>query len=130
MPFIHVRSLPLDEAAEIREILVELCRDFSEETGIDREQVHATWEFLQPGHYARGDRAPHVQPRSGHPLLVELLAPDFNDAKMIERMFHGIALSLSRRVGFPLENIFISYRAARSGEVYDQGQIVRWQRER
>lgn len=36
-----------------------------------------------PGCYAKGDRMPEYQPDATHPLIVDLLAPDFNDLDTI-----------------------------------------------
>ncbi len=52
MPFIHVRSLPLDKSFEVAAVLEGLTKDFAKGTGIGLEHVTATWEFLVPGHYA------------------------------------------------------------------------------
>ena len=37
-----------------------------------------------------------------------------------------VAASLSRRLGIPMANVFVSYRAARSGTVFDEGTVVHW----
>ncbi len=66
------------------------------------------------------------QPNGSHPLLVNLLAPDFSTAEAIEKMITCVATSLARLTGLPADNIFVHYRTAGSGTVFDAGKIVTW----
>ena len=126
MPFIHIRSLPPAEEPDTSALLEGLCADFARDTGIGIEHVTATWEWLEPDHYAVGGKAASAQPAGSHPLLVDLLAPDFNAGADVERMLVAIADSLAARAGVARDNIFINQRDARSGRVFDAGEIVRW----
>ncbi len=126
MPFIHIKSLPPAEPLDTAALLEELCADFARDTGIGIEHITATWEWLEPGHYAVGGKAANEQPVGSHPLLVDLLAPDFNADDDVERMLIAIADSLAARAGVARGNIFINQRDARSGRVFDAGEIVRW----
>lgn len=126
MPFIHIKSLPPAEPLDTAAVLEGLCADFARDTGIGVEHVAATWERLEPGHYAVGGKAASEQLAVSHPLLVDLLAPDFNAADDVERMLIAIAGSLAARAGVARDNIFINQREARSGRVFDAGEIVRW----
>ena len=126
MPFIHIRALPFDSQPEIAELLEGLCRDFAVATGVGVEHVSTTWEWLDPGHYAVGGKAATSQPDASHPLLVDLLVPDFNSAADVERMLTAIADSLAARTGIRRDNLFINQREARAGRVFDAGEIVRW----
>jgi hypothetical protein len=121
----------------MKAVLEGISEDFSRETEIALEHVTATWEFFLPGHYAVAGKAEEQQPRpalpgplggpgKSHPILVDLLTPDFNDAKTIERMLKCIAKSLAKRAGILPNNIFINHRQAHSGMVFDNGEIVRW----
>ncbi len=126
MPFIHVKSLPFEQSLDIAAVLEGLSRDFAEGTSTGIEHVTATWEFLPAGHYAVAGKAASYQPQSSHPVLVDLLSPDFNSPQKIERMLQVAASSIARRTGIPIDNIFINHRAAHSGMVFDAGEIVRW----
>lgn len=124
MPFIHIKSLPLK--VRIKPVLQGLCRDFAKASGIEIKHVHATWEFFLPDHYAVGGKTRDRQVSSSHPILVDLLTPDFNDVDMVGGMLKSIAASLSKRAKIPRTNIFINHRHAHSGMVFDNGQIERW----
>ena len=126
MPFIHVKSLPFDEPRDVRAVLEALTRDFAESTGIKLKHVTATWEFLTEGHYAVAGSAAHYQPKASHPVLVELVAPDFNSPEDVEKMLEILASSISKRARVEMDNIFISYRDVGSGMVFDRGEVVRW----
>lgn len=126
MPFIHVKSLPFNEPRDVGAVLEGLTRDFAESTGINLEHVTATWDFLPEGNYAVAGSAAHHQPQASHPVLVELVAPDFNSPEDVEIMFESVASSISKRTKVQKDNIFISYRDVGSGMVFDRGEVVRW----
>ena len=126
MPFIHIKSLPFQEPLDMPSIIEEIAGDFSEKTGIEPRHVHTTWEYFMPRHYAKGGEAPEYQPDAHHPLIVDLLTPDFNDSDTIAVMLETLAESISKRVAFPKNNIFINHRQAHSGRVFDDGKIVHW----
>ncbi len=126
MPFIHIKSLPLLEETDTAALLEQLSVDFAAATGIGVEHVTATWTWLEPGHYAVGGQAAREQPAGSHPLLVDLLTPDFNTDEDVARMLNAVADSLAARAGVARDNIFINQRAAHGGRVFDAGEIVRW----
>ena len=126
MPFIHVRSLPFEEPLDVSALVESLTKDFAKATGVGLEHVTATWDFLPAGQYAVAGKAAQRQPRGSHPVLVDLLAPDFNSSDDVEGMLHSVASSISKRAKVPIVNIFINYRQAVSGAVFDAGEVVRW----
>jgi hypothetical protein len=96
------------------------------EAGIDEEHVTVTWDYLQPGHYAHAGATAAEQPEHSHPLLIAILAPDQHPADRVERMLRAAAASTADATGVDPANVFVESRAARSGEVFDGGDIVRW----
>lgn len=126
MPFIHVKSLPFRKPFDVQSTVEGLSRDFSNGTGVGLEHVTATREFIAPDHYAVAGSAAQHQPDDSHPVLVDLLAPDFNTPETVETMLATVAASISARTGIPIGNIFINYREAHSGMVFDAGNTVRW----
>lgn len=126
MPFVHIKSLPFDRPLNVTSVLEGLAKDFAKGTRIDLEHVTATWEFLPPGHYVVAGRAESHQPERSHPLLVDLLAPDFNSLDSVRKMLYVVATSISKRTKMPINNIFINHRQAHSGMVLDSGEVVRW----
>ena len=126
MPFIQVKSLPFEQPFNVSTVIEGIAKDFAKATGIGLEHVTATWEFLSPGHYAAAGKAAQRQPLSSHPVLVDLLAPDFNSTAEVEKMLKSAAASISNRAKIPIDNIFINHRQAHAGMVFDAGEIVRW----
>ena len=126
MPFIHIKSLPFEEKIDISSAIKNIAIDFSENTGIQLFHIHTTWEFYQPGHYAKGDKVSEYQPKKHYPIIVDLLTPDFNDSADIEIMLESIANSISKNIRLPRNNIFINNRQAQSTMVFDDGQVVKW----
>ena len=126
MPFIHIRSLPPARPFDVGAALEGLSRDFAAATGVGLEHVTATWDFFEPRHYSVAGKAAAEQPAESHPVLVDLLAPDFNSAESVETMLTAVAEGLARHAGLPRGQVFVDARAARSGRVFDAGGIVRW----
>lgn len=127
MPFIHIKSLPLEESIDITEILMSISKEFSKEMEIPLVHIHTTWEFYQPGHYVKGDTASEYHPKCHYPIIIDLLTPDFNDLGTIKSMLENIASTLSNKINFPINNIFINHRQAHSKMVFDDGKVVEWQ---
>lgn len=126
MPFVHVRSLPFESPLSMSSVVEGITRDFANGTGVGLENVTATWDLVTPGHYAVAGQSASFQPSGTHPVLVDLLVPEFNAAEVIEKMLFVIASSISRRTGVPESNIFINCRTAASAHVFDAGKVERW----
>ena len=126
MPFIHIKSLPFEQPFDVANAVEDISKDFAQAMGIGIEHITTTWLFLQPGHYAWAGKAVQYQAKESHPVLVDVVAPDFNAPETVARMLHTVAASLADRTGVRIDNIFVHYQAARSGEVFDAGAIVRW----
>ena len=91
MPYIHVKSLPLQNNERIPNAIKRLSRQFEKDTGIEEKHITVTWEILEPDSYSCGGIMQKVQSFETHPLIVDLLIPDFNDHKQIQRMMRSIA---------------------------------------
>ena len=126
MPFIHVRSLPLAGSFDAGDAVRAITRDFAVGARIEARHLTVTWELIEPEHYAHAGHTAAGQPAGSHPVLVELVAPDLHDDESVERMLVAAADAVARQAGVPRENVFVEHRAARSGHVFDGGEIVRW----
>ena len=126
MPFIHIKSLPLGPHIPVSSVVEEITKDVAREAGVDLEHITATWEYLQAGHYAVAGKAEARQSETSHPVIVDLLSPDFNGAVQIRKMLHAVAESISKRAKVPITNIFINHRQARSGMVFNAGDVETW----
>ena len=109
MPFIHVKTAKTPAKPPVGDI----AKDFAEATGIRIEHITVTWE-----HYEAIE--------SATPVIVDLLAPDINSERTVVKMLRAVADSIARRAKVPAEHIFINYREACSGRVFEAGKIVRW----
>ena len=126
MPFIHIKSLPIEEETDVSRIVKNISIEFSSTTGIQISHIHTTWEYFQSGYYSKGDKVSEYQPDKNFPIIVDLLTPDFNDLGKIEIMLESIANSISKNMNLPKNNIFINNRQAQSSMVFDDGKIVKW----
>jgi phenylpyruvate tautomerase PptA (4-oxalocrotonate tautomerase family) len=126
MPLIHIKSLPFEQELDIPLIIEMVSRDLSQQLDIPAEHITVTWEYLQIGHYAHNNKVCDHQPNASHPVLIDLLAPDFHSEATIGKMLRHIAVSISKHTNISDSNIFINCRCAHSGRVFDNGEIVHW----
>lgn len=126
MPFIQIKSLPMKSELNISKVICGITTDFSHNVGIELCHIHTTWEFYKPGHYAKGNQTHSIQPEKNFPIIVEIHSPDINDDTTIQLMLESVAKSIASRAEFPINNIFINHLSARSGHVFDDGEVVYW----
>ncbi|KLV10611.1 hypothetical protein [Photobacterium ganghwense] len=126
MPLVRIKSLPFAQEVDIPTVLSQLSRTLAEVSGISLQHVMATWDFLTPHHYAHNGKVVDCQPAKTHPILVHLVAPNFNTENDIADMLELIAESLSEQLPIDKSNIFINYSPAYSDGVFDEGHVVEW----
>ncbi len=126
MPYIHIKSLPLEPELNISQVLRAVAKEFSQKTDISPEHIHTTWEFFKPGHYATRNITPGTHPSEYHAVIVELLTPDFNSKETVKQMLLSLADSISKHAHLSRNQIFINHRQAFSEHVFDDGEIVSW----
>jgi hypothetical protein len=126
MPFIHIRSLPQPGNPDLKSVMLQLSNRFSREMDVQEKSVAITWEVLSPECYLNVGRFVQEQPQDSHPVIVELLVPDFNSQPRIEKMMECIVELLAVALVIPVGNVFVNCRLALSGTVLDNGEIVKW----
>ena len=125
MPILRVTSLPF-ENQDSSAWPTEVCKHFSASTDIPLKHVSTTWQLLPQGHYAHGGNSAHFQPQDSHPVLIEIMLPDFYAIERVEVVILAVVDAVSYVSHMPKDNIFVQVNRARSGAVYDDGRIVRW----
>ncbi|MGF1787665.1 hypothetical protein L4D00_17875 [Photobacterium swingsii] len=127
MPLIRIKSLPFSQQeVPIPQVLNSLSRAVSAATDIDPHHIMLTWDYIPAGHYVHGGKAVHQQPINTHPILIDLIAPNFNTEQQIASILELIASTLIEQVPVAKNNIFINFTPAYSDGVYDSGQVVEW----
>ena len=123
MPVIQVKALPQDPPLDLAEVLPKISADFAAYAGVAEQFVSLTWTWLQPGHYLCAGQPAQTQPATSHPLLVELLVPDFHRPDQSSRLLRVLAGVLAEHTGVAVRNIFIELRLARAGQAFDDGGV-------
>lgn len=124
MPFVHIKSRASDAPKDPARALELISADLAEDLAMDLVHFTVTWETLPGGHYAHAGSA--AETGSGHPLLVDLLVPDLNPPERVGAMVRAAAEAIARRCDVPCERVFVNARYARSGMVFDEGDLARW----
>jgi hypothetical protein len=104
----------------------QLSSRFAKEMDMQENNIAITWEVLKPDSYLNNGGLATEQPQDSHPVMIDLLVPDFNSQPRIEKMMECIVELLSVTLGIPVGNIFMHCRLAASGMVLDKGEIVKW----
>ncbi|MDB5525991.1 MAG: hypothetical protein JWM58_3754 [Rhizobium sp.] len=123
MPVIQIQALPQQPEPDIPQLLARLCLAVAEGFEIPADYVSATWQTIAPGRYAVGGETVMTQPRSTHPVIVDLAAFETEDPEKIRKLLQITGRYLEQALGLP-GNVFILFRSARSGEVYDGGEVL------
>ena len=126
MPFIHVKSLPLQKSTNIEVLLKNLSKTVAKETQIDEKHFTVTWNFFEPQRYCCAGKISTSHNYSSHPILVDVLVPDFFREEKKAHIMEIIAENLNANLQCDIKNIFIHCREARSGEVFDKGEVAHW----
>lgn len=126
MPFIHIKSLPQPGNPDLKSVMQQLSSRFARDMDMHEKNVTITWEVLSAECYLNSGRFVTEQPQDSHPVIVELLVPDFNPQLRIEKMMECIVELLAVALGIPVGNVFVNCRLAMSGTVLDNGEIVKW----
>jgi len=126
MPFVHVRALPLEGDFDPGAVVRAISAEIAQAAGVDEKHMTVTWHTFAPDHYASSGITAPTQPPASHPVLVELVAPDFIPPEQVEKLLRATAAAVARCARVSPENVFVEFRGARSGQVLDAGEIVRW----
>jgi hypothetical protein len=126
MPFIHIKSLPQTGNIDPQSVMQQLSGRFAQEMDMHQKHITITWEVLKPDCYLNDGRFAGQQPQDSHPVMVDLLVPDFNSQSRIEKMMECIVELLAVALAIPVGNVFVHCRLASSGMVLDAGEIVKW----
>ncbi|KKD00407.1 MULTISPECIES: hypothetical protein [Photobacterium] len=127
MPLIRIKSLPFAGDVEVNVALSILSQAIADATQIPQQHIMIVWEYIPAGHFVHGGQLANQQPSNSHPVLVDMVAPNFNTEAQIAAMLELIATSLSRTLPVAQNNIFINYTPAYSDGVYDDGHVVEWE---
>lgn len=125
MPFIRIKSPPVEPNLEMGAVLETLCASFSSRSGIDVKHITAIWEELKPDCYVSAGSIAKEGISATHPILVELFAPDLFEAQVPE-LLNSLADCLASQMRISREHIFIAYQPARSGWILDRGKLEIW----
>lgn len=126
MPLIHIKSLSFETEKDIANILKDISSEFSDHMEISEKQVIVTWDTFKENHYSYQGKIAACNEQSDHPILVDLIAPDFNSRERIQEMMFTVSKGISKYANISESRIFIVYRSANSGFVLDEGNVVEW----
>ncbi|MBA3581463.1 MAG: hypothetical protein H0W44_03305 [Gammaproteobacteria bacterium] len=126
MPIIQIKALPFAQKPNMTNVLEQLTTDFETSLGIGREQINIVWQWIEPNHYAAKGVVAAQQAHDSHPLLVEIIAPDFSKKTKIAQMLICVVNSLAASTGLPRENVYAMFREIHTGCSYHRGEIVKW----
>ncbi|WP_064607696.1 hypothetical protein [Photobacterium sp. J15] len=126
MPLVRIKSLPFEQDVAVNQALSALSEAISNAGNIEERHVMVTWEYLSNSHYIHNGKLADYQSETTHPLLVDLVAPNFNTEEEIALMLELIANTIAGSIPISKENIFINFTPAYSDGVYDEGHVIEW----
>lgn len=124
MPILQVKALPQKNPELIQPALRKTSLAISKFYECDPSNVWVIWDEIKPHLYFEGENSVNLQPSGTHPPIAELLCFEGLDQKSIESLLETTSKALSS--GLNLENnIFITYKEAKSGQVIAGNGVVR-----
>ena len=124
MPVLQIKALPQKDPSRVQAAMKATCRAIAEVYPCTTQQVWATWETIEPGHYVEGDTAADEQPMGSHPPIARLVCFEGKSPQEIEQILTVAAKALAGSLGIP-GNIFMDYYECMSGRVIAGDGIVR-----
>jgi hypothetical protein len=124
MPVICVKSLPLNKPMTIGSVLKKLNNEVAAAIDYDPSHIWSYWQFIERHMYAAGDSIAAVIQKETHSPIVEVIGFEGKSQELIEKMLKTIADVLAEGLTIERSNIFITYFEAKSGSVFDGGEIV------
>lgn len=125
MPVISIKSLPLSKPMSIGTVLKKLNIEVAAETGYEPRHIWSYWLFIDRHMYAVGDETSAVINPETHSPIIEITGFEGKRDELVEKMLRITAKVIAREMQISESNIFITYNEARSGRVFDGGEIVR-----
>ncbi len=125
MPIVRIHCLPkegLDPGLAVRGITSALV----EATDIAPENISVVWLTTLADHYSHAGALAATQPRATHPILVDLLAPDFHRAHTVHAIMKCLVREVAALAAVDPENVTVVHYPVGSGQVYDQGRLINW----
>jgi hypothetical protein len=124
MPIISIKSLPLNKKVDIPELLKKLNNETAGAIGYEARHIWSYWQFIEPDYYAVGERLSETLTKESHSPIVEVMSFEGKSKETIKTILLTIAEVLSKGLEIDIGNIFIIYREAYSGTVFDGGEII------
>lgn len=125
MPLVRIHCLPV-EALDIGLAVRGVTGALVAATDVAPENISVVWNELSPDSYAhRGDLA-EAASATGHPVIVDLIAPDFHRPHIVQLMMKTLANEVGAISGAGTNNVLVIHQPLGSGHVYDAGNLVNW----
>ncbi len=95
-------------------------------TELDPKHISVLWHTLAADTYAYQGSLADTQPAQSHPVLVDLVAPDFHRPHQIHLMMKTLAREVAGLAGVSHDNVLVVHYPVSSGHVFDQGRLLNW----
>ncbi|WP_199611468.1 hypothetical protein [Flocculibacter collagenilyticus] len=126
MPVLTIRSLPLAQPVKIDNLLTKLSNMLSVQTQLNEAHFAIYWITIEKGHFCHSGKTATTQPNDSHPIWIEIYLPDCHKPNVKDIIAKNTTEMLSKSLMVNADNIFISLRHARSGEVFEKSHWLHW----
>ena len=124
MPILQIKALPQEDPSRIRMAIKKTAIAISKSYGCLPENVWVAWQEIKADFYVEGEIGAQKQPRDTHPPICELICFEGKSSDEIEIILSTAAQTLSSELDIH-DNIFITYREAKSGQVIAGNGILK-----
>ncbi len=124
MPLFTIKTLPLNKAVDVPQILKGLGNKLSDVLNLNLNRVVIKWEYIPANHFLFNGKVTKVQERNTHHPFVEVSAVKKLSGDMRKSMVETIVENLSDELDIQPDNICIIINTLAQGELFVSGNFV------
>ncbi|MCD4676967.1 MAG: hypothetical protein K8S18_13370 [Desulfobacula sp.] len=125
MPKISIKTLPLNKAVDIPQVLKNLGNKLSKVLDISLNRLVILWEQIPANQFLFNGQVTGTQKKSSHHPIVEVTAVEGMPRNLEKKMVHTIARTLSHELAIDLNNICVVLNTLAPGKLFVSGKFIK-----
>ncbi len=125
MPKISIKTLPLNKAIDIPQVLKNLGNKLSKVLDISLNRLVILWEQIPANQFLYNGQVTGTQEKSSHHPIVEVTAVEGMPRNLEKQMVQTIAGTLSHELAIDLNNICVVLNTLAPGKLFVSGKFIK-----
>ncbi len=125
MPKITIKTLPLDNAIIIPEVLTRLGKSLSRALDISPDRLVILWDHIKANHFLFNGKLASIQTEHTHHPIIEIMAVEGMPRDLEKKMIHTIVENLSRELSIDVNNFCVCINTLAPGKLFVFGRFIK-----